>query len=85
MTGPDPAFVQSLFDEMEKIPANAISPEDNMSSNIICAACWRKWIQNGDDWRAYRVEVVTVYNGSALCQDHFLAAAKEAMKKPSDV
>lgn len=71
MTEPDPAFIQSLFDGLEKIPANAISEEDNMGGNVICSRCWGTWLTDGTNWRSQAVEVVTVYNGMALCESHF--------------
>lgn len=69
-----PEEVLALFESLEKIPKNAISMEDNMGGNVICCACWLKWTADGTDWRNNRVEVVTIYDGKALCQDHFLAA-----------
>lgn len=68
-----PEEVQALFDSLEKIPKNAISMEDNMGGNVICSRCWTDWITNGEDWRNNRVEVVTIYNGKALCEKHFIA------------
>jgi hypothetical protein len=43
-----------------------------MGGNVICSRCWANWIADGTDWRSKAVTVVTIVNGNALCEKHYV-------------
>ncbi len=71
----DAPLLEDILAALEEVPVinpDAISKEDNMGGNVICARCWMKWISEDTDWRYQQVAVVTILKGEALCQSHFV-------------
>lgn len=71
MSEPSGEEIRAAFTGLPKIPGNA----SRTTSNIICAECWVTWLRTGHNWRGEMVEIVTLYQGNALCEKHLRVVA----------